>query len=271
MARSSPAFSTLMLFMVVIGCAGFLLWQPRRIALTQMPPLVLPAGPVREAIAAEAKAAAQAPTTEAAAQLDRLWLEAGRIERDGDEPLHRRRERWRRAHTLYEQVVKESGENGALALRALAVERLDDAIDLKLKPELARDVMGDFALLLEREGCARGGELLAPRFIARILYKARWNISHELPPEHRFSSIEARAYFGWQSLHGDRLPLEQRMRALVEYQRHGGPRADEAAGVLLRKGGEAAAANAALTAAYRSSNALRLRNAALAEAGAATQ
>lgn len=257
-----------MLFMVVICCAGFLMWQPRRVALNQLPPLMLPTGPVRDALAAEAKAAAQAPQTAAAKQLDQLWLEAGRIERDGDERVYNRRHRWQRAHDLYEQIVKESGEDGALALRALAVERLDDAIDLKLKPQLARDVMGDFALVLDREGCARAGELIAPRFVVRLLYKARWNISHILERDHRFSPIEKRAYFGWQALHAERLPLEQRMRALVEYQRHGGARADEAAGVLLHRSGESAVANAALTAAYRSSGSLRLRNAALAEAAA---
>lgn len=264
----SPALSTLLLFVVVISCAGFLLWQPRRVALMQMPPLVLPAGPVRAAIIAEEKAAAAAPQTALAAQLDQLWLEGGRIERDGDEPQYSRRTRWRRAHRLYEKVVEESGEDAALALRAQAVERLDDAIDLKLKPELARDVMGDFAVLLEAEGCARGGELLAPRFVVRLLYKARWNIGHELSPDHRLTSIEKRAYFGWQALHGDRLPGEQRMRALDEYRRHGGWRADEAAGVLLRKSQQAHMASGAFRAAYRSSPTLRLRNATFAETSA---
>lgn len=257
-----------MLFVVVLGCVGFLLWQPRRVALTQMPPLVLPAGPVHAALAAEAKAAAAAPKTELAAQLDRLWLEAGRIERDGDEPHYSRLARWRRARQLYDKVVKESGEAAALALRALAVERLEDAIDLKLEPALARDVMGDFALVLEREGCARGGELLAPRFVVRLLYKARWNISHQLASDYRFASIEKLAYFGWQALHADRLPAEQRMRALEAYRRHGGRRTDEAAGVLLRSSAQAYLASGAFTAAYRSSGTLRLRNAAFAEASA---
>jgi hypothetical protein len=264
----SPALSTLMLFVVVVSCTGLLLWQPRRIALTQMPPLVLPAGPVRDALAAEEKAAAAAPATELAVQLDRQWLEGGRIERDGDEPQYSRLARWQRAHRLYGKVVKESGEDAALALRARAVERLDDAIDLKLKPELASDVMGDFALLLEREGCARRGELLAPRFVVRLLYKARWNIGHKLPPDYRFTSIEKRAYFGWQALHADRLPAEQRMRALDAYRRHGGRRVDEAAGVLLRKSQQAHMASAVFSAAYRSSPTLRLRNATFAEASA---
>lgn len=265
MARISDAFKTLLLFALVVLCAGFLLAQPRRVALVDMPPLVLPAGPVREALAAEAKAAANAPRTKAAAELDRLWLELGRAERDGDEPMHLRRTRRTEARALYDQVVKESGEPAALALRAAAVERLDAALDLELDPKLARDVMGDFALLLEREECARGGELIAPRFVVRMLYKARWNIAHDLPPDHRSSSIERRAYYGWQALHARRLPSEQRLRALVEYQRHGGTRADEAAGVLLRNSGQREVANAALTAAYRSSGTLRLRNAALAQ------
>jgi hypothetical protein len=157
--------------------------------------------------------------------------------------------------------VKESGEPAVLALRAAAVERLDAALDLKLDPKLARDVMGDFALMLEKESCARGGELIAPRFVVRILYKARWNIAHEIAPDYAFASVERRAYYGWQSLHAERLPVEKRMRALVQYRRHGGHRADEAAAVLLQRSGQNEVASAALTAAYRSSSTLRLRNA----------
>jgi hypothetical protein len=264
MARISNALGTLMLFLVVVACAGLLLVLPRRAPLQEMPPLVLPAGAVRDALAAEAKAAQQAPRTAAASELDRLWLELSRAEREGPEPMHVRRMRRNAAREAFLQVVKESGEPGALALRAAAVERLDAALDLKLDPKVARDVMGDFALLLEKESCARDGELIAPRVVVRILYKARWNIAHELAPDYAFGSIERRAYYGWQALHAERLPVEQRMRALVQYRRHGGTRADEAAAVLLQRSAQNEVAHAALTAAYRSSGTLRLRNALLA-------
>lgn len=264
MARVSNALGTLLLFLVVVACAGFLLVLPRRAPLQEMPPLVLPAAPVRAALAAEAKAAQQAPRTKAAAELDRLWLELSRAEREGPEPMHARRMRRNAAREAFLQVVKESGDAGALALRAAAVERLDAALDLKLDPKLARDVMGDFALMLEKESCARGGELIAPRFVVRILYKARWNIAHEVAPDYAFASIERRAYYGWQALHAQRLPAEQRMRALVEYRRHGGSRADEAAAVLLQRGAQTEGAHDALAAAYRRSSTLRLRNALLA-------
>jgi hypothetical protein len=261
MARVSNAFGMLMLFLLVVTCAGFLLLLPRRAPLRETPPLVLPAGPVRDALAAEAKSAQQAPRTPAAAELDRLWLELSRAEREGPEPIHARRTRRNAAREAFLQVVKESGEPGALALRAAAVERLDAALDLKLDPKLARDVMGDFALMLEKENAARGGELIAPRFVVRTLYKARWNIAHEVAPDYAFASIERRAYYGWQALHAQRLPVEQRMRALVQYRRHGGNRADEAASVLLQRSAQNEVAHAALTAAYRSSGTLRLRNA----------
>jgi hypothetical protein len=264
MSRIPTSLSTLMLFVVVVVCAGVLLYLPRPSPLREMPPLVLPAGPVRDALAADAKAAAAVPRTKAAAEVDRLWLELSRAERDGDERMHQRIIRRNAATAALEQVVKESGEPAVNALRAAAADRLEAALDLKLDPKLAQDVMGDFALMLEGERCTRGGELIAPRFVVRVLYKARWNIAHELPSDHGFASIERRAYFGWQALHALQLPSEKRLRALIEYRRHGGTRSDEAAALLLVRSAQIPVANAALTAAYRKSGTLRLRNAVLA-------
>lgn len=261
MARVSNALGTLLLFLVVVACAGILLVLPRGAPLRETPPLVLHAAPVREALSATAKAAQRAPRTPAAVEVDRLWLELSRAEREGAEPMPARRARRNAARAAFLQVVKESGEPGALALRAAAVERLDAALELKLDPKLSRDVMGDFALMLEKENCARGGELIAPRFVVRILYMARWNIAHELAPDFAFQAIERRAYYGWQALHAQHLPVEQRMRALIQYRRYGGTRADEAAVNLLQRSGQTELANAALAEAYRSSPTLRLRNA----------
>lgn len=264
MPRIPTSLSTLMLFVVVVACAGVLLYLPRSSPLREMPPLVLPAGPVRAALAADAKAARGAPRSKAAAEVDRLWLELSRAERDGDEPMHQRIIRRNAATAALEQVVKESGEPAVSALRAVAAERLEAALDLKLDPKLAQDVMGDFALMLEGEHCTRDGELIAPRFVVRVLYKARWNLAHERPPDHGFASIERRAFFGWQALHARHLPSNQRLKALVEYRRHGGTRSDEAAAVLLLNSAQIEVASAALTAAYRKSGTLRLRNALLA-------
>lgn len=263
MSRLPPALNTLLLFVVVAGCAGLLLAQPRAVVWADTPPLTLPVAPVLAALAEDAKAAAHVPRTEAAKKLDALWLEQGHAERDGMPPNHVRAASQLARRAAFDMVVRESGQAGALAVRAAAAERLDAAIDLKLAPELARDVLGSFPVVLEREECARGGELVAPRFVVRTLYKARWNLSYAQQPDLAFSTIEKRAYYGWQALHARRLPLEQRMRALLAYQRYGGTRINEATGVLLFRSGQPAAAREAFSAAYAAAGTLRLRNAAL--------
>jgi hypothetical protein len=265
MTRLSPALNTLLLFAVVIACAGSLLAQPRAVAWQETPPLTLPVEPVRKAMADDAKAAASAPQTVAAKKLDALWLELGHGERDGLEPSHMTRARHRDLHAAFDVVVRESGQPAALAVRAAATERLDAALDIELAPELARDVLGNFPIVLQREECTRGGELIAPRFVVRTLYKARWNISHEQTPDLAFTPIERRAYYGWQALHARRLPLEQRLEALLVYQRNGGTRVNEAVGVMLQRSAQSGPASAAFAAAYRSVGTLRLRNAQLAQ------
>lgn len=259
----SPAAGALLLFVVVLGCAGFLLAIPRGVAWTEAPSLVLPPDAVRAALAADRELAERAPETAAAQNLDRLWLELGRANRGGYEPMPERLARRRAMGLAYTRVVKESGEAAALALRSAAAERLEAALDVQLAPELARDVLGDFALMLEGEGCARDGELIAPRFVARTLYKARWSLAFGLAPDHGFARAEKLAYYGWQSLHATRLPLEQRLRALAAYARAGGTHTNEAAGVLLHQSGQAEAAARAFSAAYDNRKTLRLRNALL--------
>jgi len=261
--RMSPALSTLLLFAVVIVCAGFLLLAPRAVVWAETPSLRLPAVLVRASLDADAKLAAQAPRTPAAQKVDALWLQLGRADREGMEPTHLRLTRRQDMRKAYQLVVKESGEAAEQALRSAVADRLDRALDLELAPELAADVLGDFALMLEGEECTRNGELIAPRFVVRTLYKARWNIAHQLEPDRGFAPIEKRAYFGWQALHARRLPSEQRMRALVQYARVGGTRANEAAGVLLSRSNQPPAAAAAFALAYRLADTFRLRNAVL--------
>lgn len=254
-----------MLFVILVACAAALLFRPRGVVWHETPSLVLPADLVNAALAAEAKLAASAPRTEAALRADELWLELGREERQGV-PGYQRAARGRAMQVAIGRVLEESGEPAVLALRAAAAERLEAALDVELDPKLASDVLGDFALMLEGEGCARNGELIAPRFVARTLYRARWNIAYGLVPTHAFSTIEKRAYYGWQALHARRLPLTQRARALVEYGRAGGDRTGEASGVLLFRNRQFVEAGQAFSEAYRRAGTLRLRNAALGQA-----
>jgi len=265
-SRLSPGSNLLLLFVVVNVCTALLLVQPREVIWNQTPSLTLPVEPVLAALAAEAKSASQAPDTPAAVKLDALWLAHGRAIRDGIEPTHVRLARRPAMQDAPEVVFKESRDPSVLALRAAPAERLEAALDIKLDPAVAKDVLGDFALMLEGEGCARDGELIAPRFVVRTLYKARWNIAYGLPPPYALNNIEQRAYYGLQALHGERLPIEQRMAALVTYARIGGTRANEAAGVLLHRSQQPRIAAGAFQMAYDIAGTLRLRNALLAQA-----
>lgn len=258
--RASPTVTLLLLIAVVLGCAGVLLAQPRSVAPIQMPSLTLPAEPVMEALAEDARAAKRAPTTAIAKQLDAWLLERGHADQAGDQPQSERFEQGRRMGEGYKNLVKESGASAAVALRAAATERLDAALEGKLAVSKARDVIGSFALMLEREGCARDAEIVAPQFVVRTLYKARWNLMHGRPPTDAFARIEQRAFFGWQALHGERLPLDQRLQALQAYAEQGGTQVRESAAVLLFRGGQLEAAAAPLAAAYEKSGNLRLRN-----------
>jgi hypothetical protein len=264
-SRLSPAANALALFVVMTACAAVLLFLPRGVVWQETPSLVLPPELVNAALAAEAKLADAVPHTEAAKSADGFWLELGHEEREGV-PIHVRATRQRTMTMAIQRLTKESGEQAVLALRAAAAERLEAALDLKLDPKLASDVLGDFATMLEGESCSRNGELIAPRFVARTLYKARWNIAHGLPPAYAFAPIERRAYYGWQALHARRLPIQQRARALVEYARAGGTRTAEASGVLLVRNQQYAEALQAFAEAYRRAGTLRLRNAALGQA-----
>jgi hypothetical protein len=161
------------------------------------------------------------------------------------------------------KLVAARGEDAALALRAKAVARFDDALALRLPRERLQSVMGAFASLLEREDVTRDGYLVGPSFVARTLYKARWNLFCGQPPDHAFEPIEGRAFYGWQALHSPRLALNQRLQAVAGYRKTGGRHVDEALGGLLYQARDFAGARAAFGAAAARTGSLRVRNYAL--------
>jgi hypothetical protein len=248
------------LLLGVIACAALLFAQKRAVTPGEMPSLVLDAGEVAQAIAADAAAAQRVPKSNTAEQLKTYWLEQSRVDREGIEPEHERRVRADDMFFAYNALKKEVGEAAALTLRSEAAQQLDAALDGKLMTDEARDVLGGFPTMLAREGCSRGGELVAPRFVVRTLFKARWNLSHGLAADHAFVRIERLAFYGWQALHAERLPLDRRLNALEAYATYGGKRVAQAAGVLLHRGGGYVASAEALEAAYRQTGNLRLRN-----------
>jgi tetratricopeptide (TPR) repeat protein len=267
--KLSEPIAALLLLTLTTACAGLLLAQPRRVPPLELPSLTLPADAVRSVIAQDAQAARKAPSSPAAQAFEKLLDEQGQAETLGSEGSESYASRRAAIVQSYKTLAGEVGESAALRLRAKAVERLEDALELRLDTTHARPVIGAFNAVLERENASRDGYLVAPRFVVRTLYKARWNILAGLPPDHAFERIERRAFYGWQALHSDNVALEKRVAALHEYGQSGGDHVEEALGILLFRLGDYAQSARALETAYRKQGSIRLRNNLLAARSAA--
>jgi hypothetical protein len=160
----------------------------------------------------------------------------------------------------YQQVARESGQAAALALRSVAVERLEAALALRLPDAETERVLGLFPEALARYGVTRNGFEIAPHFVMRTLYKARWNLAMGLAPEFELQPVEREAYHGWLALHSANLAPEARSLALQRYSSAGGGQIAEARGVLAFLSHDYRQAAAALEQAYRESPSLRIRN-----------
>jgi hypothetical protein len=252
---------TVLLLVLAVSCAGLLFAQPRATAARELPSLVLPQAPVQRVLQADARAARRAPNSEKARAVDALFLEHGRLEAEGLEAVERYQQRRKALVDAYRDVVAEVGAEAALRLRERALDKLEAALALRLRDADAKAVLGSFTAVLARERASRDGVIVAPHFVVRTLYKARWNLLHGLPRDHGFADVEKRAYYGWQALHAERVPLLQRIQALHSYGLAGGDDVEEALGVLLMRQGDAAQAARAFEHAYRKNGSLRLRNA----------
>jgi hypothetical protein len=256
----SEPVAAVALLLLAAACAGFLLAQERRVAPLELPSLVLPRAAVEAVLRADAEAARNAPSSARSTELTALLWKHGAAEQRGVEDVDSYRNRRRLLELGYQALSAEVGEPKALRLRSKAVEALQDALELRLKPEQAHAVLGAFSSVLEREGLSRDGTLVAPRFVVRTLYKARWNILHGKAPDYAFERVEKRAFYGWQALHAEGVPLQQRIAALHAYGLAGGGELEEALGVLLFRMGDYVQSEHALRAAYHKQPSLRLRN-----------
>jgi len=246
-----------------VACAGVLLALPRAVVPSELPALVLPEAPVRTVIAADARAVRLAPKSEHADALRALYAAQGEAEARGTEDAGRYMDRRRDLESAYRRLRRELGAPALLGMRAQAVQELEAALALQLPEERARAVLGAMTRVLERESATRDGYIVAPMFVVRTLYKARWNILHGLPADADFERIEKRAFYGWQALHSEHVSLRGRVEALHAYAEAGGDHVEEALGVLLYRLGDFAQSARALQDAYRAQPSLRLRNYAL--------
>jgi hypothetical protein len=258
--RLSEPLAAISLFVLATAFAALLLIRPRAVAPLELPSLVLDRDAVAKLIAADRDAAGKAPKSARAQELRAALTKQGEMELIGSERRELYRKRRAKMAETYAALAAEIGERNALRMRAEAAYELDRALDLELPFPRARIVIGALGDMLQREGASIDGQLTAPRFVLRTLFKARWNLLHGLRPEHAFERIELQAYFGWQALHAERLPIPQRVDALRSYAKAGGARSQEARGVLYYLHDEFDQAATILAAASAADPSFRLRN-----------
>jgi hypothetical protein len=247
-------------FALAVACALVLAFLPRSIVPSEMPALTLPAAEVAQVLRDDARRAAAAPKTDPANELVRMFVEFGKSEIAALENPPLASQRRHLLHHAFDRVVAAHGTEGAQALRELLLARFESALDLQLPAKQASALLGVFPNVLEQHKVLQDGEEVAPHFVMRTLYKARWNHLLGLDVDWNFVRIERVAYFGWMGLHADNLPLDARRQALQKYAAASGPHADEALGVLAFLDKDYAHAVEALARAQAREPGLRLRN-----------
>ena len=226
----------------------------------QAPALVLDKNAVAAQLARDHNAAAHVKRGPWVDRLRELYLQNGRGELEPIVDAHAITQRLKEASDALEHAKRTHGNDVALYLRAAACEKLEAVLRGEVTGAEKDAWLGLFANLLDRHHATHKGIPIAPHFVIRTLYKARWNTLHGLSHAHEFSPIEGQAYFGWLALHADTLPLRQRLQAIPEYQAAGGKRVHEAAAALLFARGHFSEARVALQKAYEEAPSLRLKN-----------
>lgn len=232
---------------------------PRAVAPTELPLFEIDLMQADDAVRRDTALAASAPRGDLVTRLKTLYEQQGRAEVVGDdETAAQGREASLR--TLVAELRASGGDRAIAALRARAMGDLDEALSGRRPPAERDAILGSFPRMLERYGLTRGGRIVAPRFVVRTLFKARWNAVHRLAPVDGFGPAELRAYHGWLALRAESAPIAARIEAAAAYGQAGGERADEARGVLLYRAGRSEEAADAFVKAYQQSGSWRLRN-----------
>lgn len=243
---------------------------PRPVVPTHTPGLHLSAEAVAQVRREDQRRASLAPTEERAERVRELYAEYSRAEVRGGETRAASLARVRALDEATLEVARQDGEEALWALRAEATATLMAAMEGGIDQVEREALLGTFPDVLSRYGAVRDGELVAPPFVARTLFVARWNAAHGLAPTQGMGEAELRAYWGWLALEADQAPVGHRLVALEGYAQAGGTSVLEARAVLLFEAGQMLAASEAFELAYEEEGTLRLRNHALAALELAT-
>lgn len=236
---------------------------PVPVTPTAPPALVLSRDATSRVVEADARNASTLTPTEVSARLEGLFREQNLAEASGADAADAAGLRSANLRAIAGDLEREGGEALLLALRAKAVLTFEEVVTrapLEPHPEL----VGAFPRVTERYGVTREGVLVAPAFVLRTLYKARWNHLVGKLPTWNLEDVEKQAYFGWLVTNADTAPLPDRMRALRDYAEAGGTRAREMEGALWLASGQNERAKEAFLRALDERFDFRLRNYALA-------
>jgi hypothetical protein len=259
MGRGITGLGLLCLLSVAVAAGTLLISLPRAVEPNELPALILDSGQVtaQEQLDAQQAKAATSPEAE---QLSTLFHSLGASEVVALDNFHLADQRRRTLHSLYVALREKAGQDAVVGARARALANLEAALAGELKGPEVKGWLGVFPNVLEQYQATRDGLELAPHFVVRTLYKARWNKLCNLPPEADLTPIERQAYFGWLGLHASNVSLAERRQALLEYAAAGGEHADQAQGVLAYLDRDYATAAQAFERAYAKHPSLRLRN-----------
>lgn len=249
-----------MLLVLGPSCILLLIAQPRALIGGALPVLELDEAAVAQVIVADRARAAPIPLLPAEIEIEALYAldVIGQLEIDEAVESFEKRRRELKARLI--AIASSAGPDATLALRARALRRVEQALAGELPESEIEGVMGAFANQLRRHRVLREGRIVAPHFVVRTFYKARWNNVHGLSMDDGLLPIERRALHGWLGLNGRELSANARLKALKIYADLGGPNALQAQGILLVQSGDFHLATTTLSAVQKLGGGLRVAN-----------
>ncbi len=202
----TPAGSRLILASVAAGCAAVLLLLPRPVAPLSGPSLSLSDS---ELGTLNTFPSADVELSEAATGALSLYRQQGEVEAGAGESREDFASRARRL----EEVGTQLSEDDLNALRNHLLSKMIPALRGELGAEEENALLGSFPRVLERYGASRDGETIAPPWVLRALFMARFHHIFRLEPTRDFSEAEQKAYWGWLALYSEGAPAELRLGA----------------------------------------------------------
>ena len=214
--RFTPSGNRLIVAVGVASCAG-LLFSLTRPVLPSPPVLAFEPSLIAEVEREDRErlTGAESEPAGAAAEVWRLYHAAGEAEvaPEGREAFEARQ---RAMADAVEALRDAEGAEALATLRSRALAELEAALAGDIENEAP--ALGSFPATTEAYGVFRDGEPVAPPFVVRTLFAARFNgiVGLELTAD--MSEVERKAYFGWLAVEAPEPPSALLTRAMEELE-----------------------------------------------------